>query len=274
MYGHGLLTHGAVIATMIATMGDESFVMLAMLPGQALLTLGLLFVLGVFVGALTDTVARRWIKLTPDACDALDVHTAEACNCCPRGRILHQWKQCTAARGIMTAVLTLFVLGLASGQLGSPDRQWIRVTLHVVAAVALFVVVTVPDHFIEEHLWKHVARRHVPRIFLWTLGALGVIYVLTENLCLGGGLQEGSWILLIIACLVGIIPESGPHLIFVTLYAQGSIPFSILLASSIVQDGHGMLPMLAQSRRTFLAVKAVNFLAGLLVGTLAMLSGI
>jgi hypothetical protein len=46
-----------------------------------------------------------------------------------------------------------------------------------------------------------------------------------------------------------------------------------LLASSIVQDGHGMLPMLAHSRRAFLGVKAVNLLVGILVGGVALLVG-
>ncbi len=49
MYAHGVLTHGAVIAAMIATMGDETFVMLALLPEQAVLVMGILFVLGVMV---------------------------------------------------------------------------------------------------------------------------------------------------------------------------------------------------------------------------------
>ncbi|HMB15715.1 MAG TPA: hypothetical protein VKN62_05315, partial [Pelovirga sp.] len=57
-----------------------------------------------------------------------------------------------------------------------------------------------------------------------------------------------------------------PHLVFLTLYSQGAIPFSILLASSIVQDGHGMLPLLADSRRDFFQVKAINLVIGLGVG--------
>jgi hypothetical protein len=48
------------------------------------------------------------------------------------------------------------------------------------------------------------------------------------------------------------------------------VPFCVLLASSIVQDGHGMLPMLAHSRRAFLTVKGVNFLLGLVAGAVAM----
>ena len=44
------------------------------------------------------------------------------------------------------------------------------------------------------------------------------------------------------------------------------IPCSTFLASSIVQDGHGMLPLLAESRRAFLKVKTINLVVGLLTG--------
>jgi hypothetical protein len=86
-------------------------------------------------------------------------------------------------------------------------------------------------------------------------------------------LSNNLFIVLVISVLVGIIPESGPHLIFVTLFAQGSIPFSILIASSIAQDGHGMLPLLAESKYGFLAVKAVNIMVAFIVGTLILTFG-
>ena len=72
------------------------------------------------------------------------------------------------------------------------------------------------------------------------------------------------------ASLLGIIPESGPHLLFVTLFDQGNVPISTLVASSIVQDGHGMLPLFAYSWRDFLAVKGINLLVGILVGALLL----
>ena len=78
---------------------------------------------------------------------------------------------------------------------------------------------------------------------------------------------------LTIAVLIGIIPESGPHLVFVTLFAQGSLPFSILLASSIVQDGHGTLPLLAVSKRGFIILKIINVAAGFAIGMIGMLFG-
>jgi len=55
-------------------------------------------------------------------------------------------------------------------------------------------------------------------------------------------------------------------MIFVTLFAEGAIPFGILLASSIVQDGHGMLPLLAESKKGFVSVKIINLSIGLFVG--------
>jgi hypothetical protein len=135
----------------------------------------------------------------------------------------------------------------------------------------LFIVATVPDHFLEAHLWRHVVVGHVPRIFLWTLGALMFLHLVVDRWHIADVILQKQWIMLGVAGLVGIIPESGPHLVFVTMFAKRLIPFSVLLASSIVQDGHGMLPLLAHSRRAFVAVKLINLLVGLLVGALLML---
>lgn len=61
-----------------------------------------------------------------------------------------------------------------------------------------------------------------------------------------------------ITMLVGIIIESGPHLLFVTMYVSGNLPVKILLASSIVQYGQSMVPLIAESQRSFLVVKLIN----------------
>ena len=272
MYSHGVLSLGAVVAAMIATSGDEAFVMLAMIPKEFGVLTGILFAGAIVAGALTDAVFRKARRATGGNHQVLEIH-GELCNCFPRGQILRQWKQCSAPRGILTLVLTIFLFALALGQMGPRAWNWIRITLLASSAIGLFIVTTVPDHFLEEHLWQHVFRRHVPRVFLWTLAALLAMYILTEHLHLDSTIQRGKWIVLAIACLVGLIPESGPHLIFVTLYAQGTVPFSVLLASSIVQDGHGMLPMLADSRRGFLVVKTINLMVGAVIGVTAMVAG-
>jgi hypothetical protein len=139
--------------------------------------------------------------------------------------------------------------------------------------IGLFIVATVPDHFLDEHLWNHIARVHIWRIFLWTLGALLVTHALAEYVDLEAVVAAHRLPLLMLACLVGVIPESGPHLVFVTLFAQGAIPFSVLLASCVVQDGHGTLPVLAHSRVAFLQVKGLKMALGVAVGLVGFWMG-
>lgn len=272
LYSHGAVSFGAVVAAMIATSGDEAFVMLALIPKAALALTATLCVLGILAGIAVDLATGKRSRAWP-LCTALVLHPEEQTRLLSPAQVIEQWKNCTAARGILAVALMLFAGAICAGQIGPPEWNWIRASLLTVSVASLFVVLTVPDHFLDEHLWQHVARKHVPRIFLWTLAALAASAPLERLLRAGGDTAASQWMLLLMACVIGLIPESGPHLVFVTLYAQHAIPFGVLLASSIVQDGHGMLPMLAHSRRAFFAVKAVNFFLGLGVGAAAMSLG-
>ena len=50
------------------------------------------------------------------------------------------------------------------------------------------------------------------------------------------------------------------------MFSQGLIPFSILLANSIVQDGHTSLPLLAEEPASFVKAKLMNTVAALACG--------
>jgi hypothetical protein len=79
---------------------------------------------------------------------------------------------------------------------------------------------------------------------------------------------------LVIGAILGIVPESGPHLIFVMMYAQGLVPFSVLFTTSFVQDGHGMLPLLSYSIKDSLLIKAFNLVFGLTIGGVLLALGL
>lgn len=273
LYSHRTVSLGALVTAMIATSGDESFVMLTMIPGTAGVVFLLLLLVGLAAGALTDVLFRgQAIQQAGDG-HGFDLHQEGTCDCFPRGQIAEQWRNCTLARGGLAVALALFIFGLLTGQLGPPAWNWIRTTLLLTSAAGLFIVATVPNHFLERHLWEHVAKRHVPRVFAWTFGALLLMHLLVDQLQLGDWMQTNRLLMLLAACLVGLVPESGPHLVFLTLYTQGAVPFSVLLASSVVQDGHGMLPLLAESRRDFFRVKAINFIVGLGLGMVGYMTG-
>ena len=124
-------------------------------------------------------------------------------------------------------------------------------------------------HYLKEHVWNHIIKRHIWKVFLWTFFALLIVQLGLKYWELEGFVKEYMGLVLLISVLIGIIPESGPHLIFVMMFANGLIPFSVLLASSIAQDGHGMLPLVSYTIRDTLLIKIFNIGAALLVGGIA-----
>ncbi len=270
MFTHGMLSLGAIVTTMIATSGDEAFVMLALFPEKAVILTIIIFAVGMLAGWLTDKLIKPEkfnLKLNKPG---FVVHQNEKCVCFNRKKLIKQLKKPSVYRIVLFILLVVLIAGILTGILAETSKEWVKITVLLAAGFSLFIVLSVPDHFLKEHLWQHVVKVHLPKIFLWTFGTLLFFALLMNYIDIKSLITSNMFVVLLIAVLVGIIPESGPHLIFVTLFASGSIPFSILLASSIAQDGHGMLPMLAESKRGFVAVKTINIFVALIVGFIGL----
>ena len=341
LYTHRMFSFGALIAMMIASSGDEAFIMLAMIPDQALMIFAVLFVVAVIAGILTDLIHDRIHKkhcqhedhsecgADTDCHDGYSVchpqcdhnHPTEP-SCHPERRegsssTRHfTWKRITMFIG-----LAIFIAALATGQLGHDhsahshdahahqhdthvhhhdgcchdehtlshpepachpeqsegssinllDEQWMNILFAGLSVIVLFVLIFASDHFIEQHLWNHIIRKHFLTIFCWTFGVLLVVGFGLQYIKLDDWISNNTALMIILATLIGIIPESGPHLIFVTLYAAGLVPLPVLLASSISQDGHASLPLIAESRKSFLWAKIINCVVALIVGFGSML---
>lgn len=309
LYMHRVVTIGALTAAMVASCGDEAFMMLALFPKKALAIFGVLFVAGVVVGTAVDLATRsRRAGRVPHGEAYNPSHTGVA-ECVPFSRlqVTQQWRHCSPHRGWLTVILALFLLGVISGAISHVhigdthhesaaatvdaretgevhhDRHehsgnegnwnWVRVTLLVQGLIAILIVATVPDHFLDEHLWEHLVKVHAWRVLAWTLGALVITQLLVRGLDVGKLIEAHRFPVLMTACLVGLLPASGPHLVFVTLFAEGALPLSSLMANCIVQEGHGLIPTLAHSRKAFVAIKALKFVIGLAVGLLGAAMG-
>jgi len=149
-----------------------------------------------------------------------------------------------------------------------------RVTLVILLLFGTFLGLSSSEHYLKDHIIDHILRRHTLRVFLWTFGALLLMALLPDTETVRTFLQTHMLWIFLFAGLLGVIPESGPHLIFVMMFADGLIPFSVLFVSSFVQDGHGMLPLLSASVRDSLWVKGFNLAFGLAVGGVLYLIGL
>ena len=322
LYTHRMFSFGALVAMMIASSGDEAFVMLAMIPEQALVIFAVLFVIAVVAGVVVDKIAdKRHIK----HCHKHDHEDCGVESSCTDGYIIHNhevhkrtygWK-----RIVMFIGLAVFIGALATGQLGHDhsahshdhaaeyhdmhchdehcndehcehvsndietreiikpkglnfnllNEDWMNVLFAGLSVIMLFVLLLGSNHFVEEHLWSHIIKKHLPTIFAWTFGVLLVVGIGLQYIDIDHWISSNTALMIILATLIGIIPESGPHMIFVTLYAAGVVPFPVLLASCISQDGHSSIPLLAESKKSFVWAKLINCIVALAAGFAAML---
>jgi hypothetical protein len=232
LYTHRMMGLPALVAVMIATSGDEAFVMFALFPGKALLLHGILFALAITTGWLMQLFTRN--KPLPEQ-HGFTVHRHENCKCFSKELILPQLRNISFERAVLVLFAMIIVMLFLTNVIGPAEWNWKKFTFVAGSVFLLFVFLTVPEHFLKEHFYQHILKKHLLRIFLWTWGTFIVLHFATSNLELNNIIQNNTYTILIIAVLVGIIPESGPHLVFVTLFSQGLLPFSILLSNYIVQ---------------------------------------
>lgn len=343
LYSRRLLSFGALTAMMIASSGDEAFVMLAMMPDRALWIFAILFAVAVFSGVAIDRITKTCHPeqsanchpersegsaedANPDSSLPLRMTSQPLRMTSPQTGMTAQPPGMTApqtgmtAKGkegpmaekdgtkpeperqtdpaekpagqdterrsltwrriVLTAVIILFAVALAAGwmehdhavpetgkiRLDLLSEWWMNLIFAILCIIMLIILCFRSDRFIKETLWHHVLQKHLPNIFAWTFGVLLLIGILSEYIDLDRWVSDNTALMILLAVAIGIIPESGPHLIFVTMYASGIIPLPVLLASSISQDGHSSLPLLAEDKRSFVYAKLLNCIIALIVG--------
>ena len=151
----------------------------------------------------------------------------------------------TTKKGMTTAVTTV--------RNCFQNETWMNVLFACLSVIMLGVIVFASDHFIDEHLWHHVIRKHFLNIFLWTFGVLSAIAILMHFIDISSWISDNTALMILFAVAVGIVP------------------FPVLLASSISQDGHASIPLLAESKSAFLKAKLLNCFVALACGFAAML---
>jgi len=274
LYVHGLISFGAIVGGMIATSGDEAFVMLAQFPGTALALFGLLFWCGIVFAWISDSIIP-YLGITP--CQACINARCE--ECLPemdnqknisaifrRANLIENFQSLSFTRFLLLFFIVSFLILITTGMLGPATWDWKRITFTALSLCTICIIMICSEHYLEFHIWHHIIKKHLFRVFLWSFGALLFVHYGLVFWNLDNFIHDHMLWVLLIAAIMGIIPESGPHLIFVMMYAQDLIPFSVLFTTSFVQDGHGMLPLLSYSFKDSVLIKVFNLAFGLVVG--------
>jgi hypothetical protein len=306
LFLRGTVTYGTVVATLVATMGDSSFVIISKMPAQALYIHLIALVVGVATGYAVDALgigadlarseeARR-ARTREDVEDVRPAHKGhepgdaieEALH--PKDRevpgtigyeIIHRgyglyWGLCAVG----------FVLGiilLAQGDVSN----WVGFNLNRVvglSGLSLSVVWMVAGRRAiadDTHVELEAKLSSLKETFIhdahetafvtfWVF----VAYIAYEffmyftQIDLQAVVAQAGFLPVIVAACIGLIPGCGPQIVTVTLYTEGVIPFSALVAHTLSQDGDALLPIIAMSPRAALRLTLTTTVPALLIGLL------
>lgn len=282
LYVRGMISFGAIVGGMIATSGDEAFVMLTQFPGIALFLFVLLFAFGIVFAWISDKIVPVLGIVPCESC--IDAHCGECLsgidnqekigNIFRPANFSKNFQPLSFARFLLLIFIAFFLVLITMGILGPSTWDWKRITFICLSLFTICIIMVCSEHYLESHIWEHIIKKHLFRIFLWSFGALLFVHWGMSFWNLDAFIHEHMLWVLFISALIGIVPESGPHLIFVMMYAQGLVPFSVLLTVSFVQDGHGMLPLLSHSLKDSILIKLFNLVFGLAVGSVFLSLGL
>ena len=275
LYSHRAIGFGAVMAAAFTALGDDAFRMLAIDPATTVWVECALLVMGLGVGALCN----RFFSHEPDRgkfpCK-VELHgfkgEDERWTCFDQDAVGWRKFACLFCNWSFAKTLLVFILRgflvVIFGRLHSP-LDFEHIVFAVLSVAALCMVLVANEHFLEEHLWNHLIKKHMPSIFLWTLGTLYFLAFFQQAVDLQAWIENDlgkQFLLLLAAIAIGWIPQSGPHFLFIQLYFTGVLPLGVFFANAIVQDGHTSLLLLSSSRRKFILLKAVKSLVAVAVG--------
>jgi hypothetical protein len=296
LYLRGTVSFGTVVATLVATMGDSSFVLFAAAPGTALALHGGLLVTGLVTGLVVDRVGIDPRQATDEVALPLappgqpSTVGAAAASVGLTGRpvvrlippsLVAFWT--LVAAGFVVAVPTVFqVVDDAAFDLGSfPTREALGslgAATCVVLALARWLrtrrdgrtcrTADRPRDVLLD------AARETAVVTAWVAVAFVGYEVLVATTGLDVGRLPTLGVLGVLAgASLGLLPGCGPQLVLTGLYAQGALPLSVLVANALSQDGDALFPLLVHDRRSAIAGTLLSTLPGLVVGGILVALG-
>ncbi len=247
-YAAGKVSFGAVVAALTATMGDAAFLLIATRPDTAMILLPMQLALGILTGWIVD----RFV--------AVDYRPkGTACEIAPR---------IGASRLRDYAYLAAAIPGLmvGAGQIASVNlTSVLGVPIEIFALAGVFTGLAIwaasPVNAITNPADGPITRMAEETAFIsvWVILA----YLIYDYAATYAGLDIKALfhgiapVLPLVAAAVGFIPGCGPQVLVATLYVNGAIPFSALLANAVSNDGDALFPAIALAPRA--AVMATVF---------------
>ncbi|MFM2355898.1 MAG: hypothetical protein RLZZ528_1634 [Pseudomonadota bacterium] len=256
-YASGNVSFGAVVATLTATMGDAAFLLIAVKPEAAAVLIPIQFGVGILTGWFINRFVQSDFRPTSGA----------ACEIAPligRKRLRDYAYLAALAPGLVVGAAQIGSVEITT-ILGLPVA-WIALAG---AATGLAIWAVSPVTAMTNAKDAPVTRMAEETAFIsvWVIMA----YLAYDYAAAYAGLDLAALfktigpVLPILGAAVGLIPGCGPQVLVATLYINGAIPFSALMANAISNDGDALFPAIALAPRAAIMATLYSTVPALLV---------
>ena len=238
-FARGNIRLGAMVAALIATMGDAAFLLLAKEPTTYLRLMSISIFAAVISGWTVDRFHRGELYSS-------EIKHFEKIGI---GRLRTRDKlfMAFAAPGLFLGIL----------QLAQVDVNNFGILVTILGLLGAFLTISVwvlsPINAVsssDDHPFTR-SSEETSFVTVWVIaGFLTYEYAYAFFGLDLEVLAEAAWIFLpILAVLVGFIPGCGPQVLVTTLYLNGIIPFAALIGNAISNDGDALFPAIALTPR-------------------------
>ena len=262
-FARGNIRLGAMVAALIATMGDAAFLLLAKEPTTYLKLMGI---------SIFAAVISGW---TVDRFHQGELYSSEINHFQKVGigklRARDKLFMAIAAPGLFLGIL----------QLAQVDINNFGILITILGLLGAFLSISVwvmsPISAVsssDDHPFTR-SSEETSFVTVWVIaGFLAYEYAYAFFGLDLAVLAEAAWIFLpILAVLVGFIPGCGPQVLVTTLYLNGIIPFAALIGNAISNDGDALFPAIALTPRMAVIATLYSGIPALIISYFLLFTG-
>jgi hypothetical protein len=271
---NGGMSFGALVAVLIATMGDAAFLLIAKKPDIALIVYSVSLCVGIIFGYLINALFGHDYLKPKASKNKRNIGQIPRTHSIKVKAFLY-----ILAPGAVLGLFEAFQVDSSKffGAWSVYDPvAWIG---FVGALLCISVWVGQPlnswsARFSESISIKHLKETVVAEtsfISVWViLGFLSYeILIYATNIDLQAVFEPLGALAILLAVVIGFVPGCGPQIVTTTLYVNGLIPLSAQLANAISNDGDALFPALALAPEAALKATAFSAIPALFIGYIA-----
>ena len=266
MYTRGIVSFSSVLATLISTMGDAAFILIASKPQAALIILPITLIIGIVTGYISLPFSD---KIAPSIIPKKNSSIILPTNKIPT--IFYKIWLYLLIPAVILGLINAFNLSFEIPLFG---YDLIGIFAFTAAMSCLIMWVFNPLTDIQmAAIHENSLRKTVDTtcfVSVWVITAFlcfELINLFTQGRMFEYLLFFGPFIPLM-AILIGFIPGCGPQIMITSMFVSGQIPMAAQIGNSISNDGDALFPALAISARVAILATLYSAVPAIIVAYL------